>query len=69
MITGGTQGVGAAIAAAVAHAGADVLLVGLRDDDAAKETLKTCRSTGVTAELITVDLAQPPSASEAATIT
>ena len=39
LITGGTQGVGASIALAVARAGADVLLVGLRDDDAAKQTL------------------------------
>jgi len=61
MITGGTQGVGAAIAIAVARAGADVLLVGLRADDAATETLDTCRRSGVRAELITVDLAQPPS--------
>lgn len=61
MITGGTQGVGAAIAIAVARAGADVVLVGLRDDDAAKETLERCRTTGVTTELVTVDLAQPPS--------
>ncbi len=61
LITGGTQGVGAAIAVAVAGAGADVLLVGLREDDVAKQTLESCRSLGVTAELLTMDLAQPPS--------
>jgi NAD(P)-dependent dehydrogenase (short-subunit alcohol dehydrogenase family) len=61
LITGGTQGVGAAIAVAVARAGADVLLSGLRDDDAAQATLESCRSLGASAELITVDLAQPPS--------
>lgn len=60
VITGGTQGVGAAIARAVAAAGADVLLVGLRDDVAAQQTLSDCRSYHVSAELITVDLAQPP---------
>jgi NAD(P)-dependent dehydrogenase (short-subunit alcohol dehydrogenase family) len=60
LITGGTQGVGAAIAVAVADAGADVLLVGLREDDVAKQTLESCSSLGVTAELLTVDLAQPP---------
>ncbi len=60
MITGGTQGVGAAIAVAVAKAGADVLLVGLHDDDSAKRTLDQCRDAGVQAELITTDLAHPP---------
>lgn len=60
LITGGTQGVGAAIAEAVAAAGADVLLVGFADDDAAQGTLANCRSEGVQAELITADLAQPP---------
>lgn len=61
MITGGTQGVGAAIASAVARAGADLLLVGLRDDEQAQATLADCRAQGVTAELLTVDLSQPPS--------
>ncbi len=61
LITGGTQGVGAAIAIAVASAGADVLLAGLHEDDVAKQTLETCRNLGVTAELLSVDLAQPPS--------
>jgi NAD(P)-dependent dehydrogenase (short-subunit alcohol dehydrogenase family) len=61
LITGGTQGVGAAIAIAIAQAGADVLLAGLRDDDPAKATLQACRSHGVTADLLTVDLSQPPS--------
>ena len=61
MITGGTQGVGAAIAISVAAAGADVLLVGLTDDDLAQQTLDGCRGHGVTAELVTTNLAQPPS--------
>ncbi len=61
LITGGTQGVGASIAIAVARAGADVLLVGLREDDAARQTLADCRQHGVTAELLTCDLAGPPS--------
>ena len=60
MITGGTQGVGSAIATAVADAGADVLLVGLNADEAAVQTLQRCRSAGVQAALITADLAQPP---------
>lgn len=61
LITGGTQGVGAAIAVAAAAAGADVLLLGLHHDEPAMQTLDACRSLGVTAELLTVDLAQPPS--------
>lgn len=60
VITGGTQGVGAAIARSIAAAGADVLLIGLRDDKAAQETLAACREQGVRAELITTDLARPP---------
>ena len=60
LVTGGTQGVGAAIAIAMAQAGADLLLLGLRDDDAAANTLDRCRDHGVTAELVTADLSQPP---------
>lgn len=60
LVTGGTQGVGAAIARAIAAAGADVLLVGLRDDDLAQQTLAECRQTGVQAALITADLSAPP---------
>lgn len=60
LITGGTRGVGAAIARAMAAAGADVLLLGLSDDEAAQQTLADCRGHGVRAELITADLAQPP---------
>lgn len=60
VVTGGTQGVGGSIARAVAAAGADVLLVGLRDDEAARETLAACRDSGARADLIVADLAQPP---------
>ncbi len=60
LVTGGTQGVGAAIAVAIANAGADVLVTGLRDDETAQQTLKKCRQSGVQAELITIDLAHPP---------
>ena len=60
LITGGTQGIGAAIAIAVANAGADVLLGGLRHDENAERTLTACREQGVTAELLVADLAKPP---------
>ncbi|MGI9470743.1 MAG: SDR family NAD(P)-dependent oxidoreductase, partial [Rubripirellula sp.] len=61
LITGGTQGVGASIAKALAKAGADVLLVGLVDDDMAKQTLRECREAGVEAAFVQTDLSQPPS--------
>ncbi|MGB7347027.1 MAG: SDR family oxidoreductase [Pirellulaceae bacterium] len=60
LITGGTQGVGGAIAIALAHAGADVTLVGLADDDLARQTLQICRDTGRKAQLVIADLAQDP---------
>lgn len=61
LVTGGTQGVGAAIATALARAGADVLLLGLRDDDAAQQTLAAIRTCQVASGLVTADLSQPPS--------
>ncbi|MCO8121474.1 SDR family oxidoreductase [Stieleria sp. TO1_6] len=60
MITGGTQGIGAEIAVAAAKAGADVLIVGLRRDPPALQTLETCRVQGVQAELLASDLSRPP---------
>ncbi len=59
-ITGSTQGVGAAIAIAIARAGGDVCLHGLRDDDLAQQTLHTCRQFGVRAELLVADLLADP---------
>ena len=56
LVTGSTQGVGAAIAAAVARAGADVCLHGLKDDAFAEETLAKCRDCGVEAALVVGDL-------------
>lgn len=60
-ITGSTQGVGAAIAIAIARAGGDVCLHGLRDDDLAQQTLQACRQFGVQAELLVADLIADPS--------
>jgi len=56
LITGGTQGVGAAIAAALASAGANIVLHGLRDDEQAQKTLEICRAKNVSASLVTADL-------------
>lgn len=60
LITGGTQGIGAAIAIEVAKAGADVLIVGLRRDQAAEQTLQQCRQQGVKADLLLCDLSGEP---------
>jgi len=57
LITGGTQGVGAAIAQSLAAAGCHVILHGLRDDTVAQQTLAHCRQLGVKAELVCADLA------------
>ena len=59
IVTGGTQGVGAAIAHSLARAGSDVLIVGLKDDDAAQHAVALCRSEGVNSGLITQDLSLP----------
>ena len=60
LVSGGTQGVGAAIAESIAVAGGDVLLMGLVDEPVAQETLARCRRHGVEAELVTMDLSVPP---------
>ncbi len=59
LITGGTQGVGGAIAMALAKAGANVVLHGLVHDDAADDTLANCRRANVRAELVVGDLTRP----------
>lgn len=60
LITGGTQGVGGALAGAIARAGAHVVLVGLQDDERAQQTLADCRDCGVDAQLMVTDLMQSP---------
>ena len=58
LITGGTQGVGAAIAVELAKAGANLVLHGLREDQLALETLARCRAFGNRVTPIYCDLWQ-----------
>lgn len=60
LITGGTQGIGASIAIAVAREGADVVLVGLDHDESAQATLEDCRNQGAKAEVVLCDMARSP---------
>ncbi len=55
-ITGSTQGLGAALAVAIARAGSHVVLHGLEDHPSAQQTLAECRAAGVRAHLILGDL-------------
>ncbi len=59
LITGSTQGVGQAIALAMARAGADVVIHGLTIDSSARETQAACQAVGVEAALIEGDLSGP----------
>ncbi len=59
LITGGTQGVGAAIALSLAKAGANLVLHGLKEDDLALATIQQCQAYGVRVTPIYCDLWQP----------
>ncbi len=59
LITGGTQGVGAAIAKSIAAAGADVILHGLTVDQHALASQAACRTYGVRCEVLAIDLSLP----------
>ena len=60
LITGATQGVGRAIAIAIARAGADVVIHGLRRDSHAEDTRAACKAAGVEAHVVEGDLATAP---------
>jgi NAD(P)-dependent dehydrogenase (short-subunit alcohol dehydrogenase family) len=59
LITGGTQGVGAAIAEVLAKSGCDIVLHGLRDDDASRRTKAICEEFGRKVNSVYCDLAGP----------
>lgn len=56
LITGGTQGVGGAISKRLAKAGANVIVHGLNEDLAAKQTIEICKAFGVNATGVFCDL-------------
>ncbi len=60
LVTGATQGVGRAIAVAIARAGADVVLHGLRPDVQAEQTRAQCLAAGVQVAVVDGDLSTHP---------
>ena len=59
LVTGGTMGVGLAIARSLAEAGANIVLHGLKADSSAAEAVAGIQQFGVECHLVTVDLADP----------
>ncbi|MEM8914009.1 MAG: SDR family oxidoreductase [Planctomycetota bacterium] len=60
LVTGGTRGIGAAIACGIAAVGGDVLITGFGDDDAGSDTLAKCRQHDVRASAMEIDMSRPP---------
>lgn len=56
LITGGTMGVGRAMAESLADAGADIVLHGLQEDEAARDAIKSIQGRGVDCQLVVGDL-------------
>ncbi|MFT5327426.1 MAG: glucose 1-dehydrogenase [Planctomycetaceae bacterium] len=59
LVTGGTMGVGLAIASSLAEAGANIVLHGLESDSLATEAVLGIQQFGVECQLVTADLAAP----------
>jgi NAD(P)-dependent dehydrogenase (short-subunit alcohol dehydrogenase family) len=62
LVTGGTKGIGAATAIALAQGGANVALVGRHDDADAQNTKRHIEKLGRRAEIIVADCAKPADA-------
>lgn len=62
LITGGTRGIGAATAIAFAEQGANVVIVGRRLDDAAKDVVRQVEALGRRCVSISADIAKPDEA-------
>src|SRR6266516_4407887 len=59
LVTGGTRGIGAATAITLATEGADVAIVGRRNDDEAAQTKRRIETLGRRCEIIVADCSQP----------
>ncbi len=59
LITGGTQGVGSAIAKSLAAAGCDLILQGLHENEHGERTLRDCSKYQVHIQILYCDLTQP----------
>lgn len=62
LVTGGSKGIGAAIAADLARQGCDVAINGRHEDSNAEETLRLIAATGRKSVFIAADVAQPEDA-------
>jgi NAD(P)-dependent dehydrogenase (short-subunit alcohol dehydrogenase family) len=62
LVTGGTRGIGAAAAIALAKEGADIAIVGRTEDDDARQTVRTIQALGRRCELILADVGKPADA-------
>ncbi|MBN2023493.1 MAG: SDR family oxidoreductase [Pirellulales bacterium] len=62
LVTGGTKGIGAAAAVALARGGADVAINGRHDDPSARETLGRIESLGRRGILVVADVGRPDEA-------
>lgn len=59
LVTGGTKGIGAAIALDFASHGANVVINGRSEDDAARSVLKQIEEAGVQGHFVAADMAEP----------
>ncbi len=59
VITGGTRGIGKAIATKFASEGASLAIIGTRESDSAKETIELLKEMGCDARLYTCDVKDP----------
>jgi NAD(P)-dependent dehydrogenase (short-subunit alcohol dehydrogenase family) len=64
-VTGGTKGIGAAVAIDLARQGCDIAINGRIDDDHARATMRAIREAGRSGAMIVADVARPDDAQRA----